>query len=80
VIVDEIHERDLNSDFLLIILRELIEKRKDVRLVLMSATLNASLFSQYFFNCPIIEIPGMILSFWKYSFLLKKQKKDSRFL
>ena len=74
MIVDEIHERDLNSDFLLIILRELIEKRKDVRLVLMSATLNASLFSHYFFDCPIIEIPGIVLSFRKYSSYLIKQQ------
>lgn len=39
--VDEIHERDLNTDFLLIVLRRLLRKRKDLKCILMSATLNA---------------------------------------
>jgi HrpA-like RNA helicase len=58
LILDEVHERDLNSDFLLIILRELIKKRKDIKLILMSATLNADIFSKYFENCPVLDIPG----------------------
>eukprot|EP01027_Heterolobosea_sp_BB2_P016280 GEZU01023180.1.p1 GENE.GEZU01023180.1~~GEZU01023180.1.p1 ORF type:complete len:1034 (-),score=423.68 GEZU01023180.1:40-3090(-) len=58
IIVDEIHERNLDSDFLLIILKDILEKRKDLKVVLMSATLNAEMFSAYFNNCPIIEIPG----------------------
>lgn len=58
IFVDEIHERDLNSDFLLIILRKLLPRRPDIKLILMSATLNAQLFSDYFGGCPIIEIPG----------------------
>jgi ATP-dependent RNA helicase DHX36 len=41
VFVDEIHERDLNTDFLLIVLRRLLRKRRDLKCVLMSATLNA---------------------------------------
>ena len=48
MILDEIHERDLHSDFLMIILRDLITRRKDLKLILMSATLNAKAFSQYF--------------------------------
>ena len=48
VILDEIHERDLQSDFLMIILKELIKKRNDLKVILMSATLNAEMFSQYF--------------------------------
>lgn len=58
VVVDEIHERSIDSDFLLIILRDLVLKRPDIKLVLMSATLNAALFSSYFGDCPCIEIPG----------------------
>ena len=58
VFVDEVHERDLNTDFLLIILRELLGRRKSLKLVLMSATLNASAFSDYFSSCAIISIPG----------------------
>jgi HrpA-like RNA helicase len=58
VFVDEIHERDLNTDFLLIILRRLLRTRKDLKCVLMSATLNAELFAEYFDKCPVMEIPG----------------------
>lgn len=58
VFVDEIHERTLNSDFLLVLLKRLLSKRSDLRLVLMSATLNAAAFSAYFWGCPVLEIPG----------------------
>jgi HrpA-like RNA helicase len=58
ILVDEIHERDLNSDFLLIILKQLLPTRPDLRIVLMSATLNAEMFSKYFYNCPVVHIPG----------------------
>mgnify|MGYP000108359300 FL=1 len=60
VLVDEIHERGMNEDFLIIILRDLLLRRPDLRLVLMSATINADLFSKYFNNCPIIHIPVRI--------------------
>ncbi|GMN59197.1 hypothetical protein TIFTF001_028289 [Ficus carica] len=58
VFVDEIHERGMNEDFLLIILKELLPRRRDLRLILMSATLNAELFSNYFEGAPTIHIPG----------------------
>ncbi|RUS16233.1 P-loop containing nucleoside triphosphate hydrolase protein [Endogone sp. FLAS-F59071] len=58
VMVDEVHERSVDSDFLLIILRELLKRRADLKLVLMSATINQELFSAYFGNAPAIEIPG----------------------
>lgn len=58
VVIDEVHERSEESDFLLLILKELLVKRKDLRVILMSATLNASLFSNYFNNAPVLEIPG----------------------
>ena len=64
IFVDEIHERDLSTDFLLIILRGLIKKRPNLHLVLMSATLNALMFAEYFATsdygepAPIVEIPG----------------------
>lgn len=57
--VDEIHERGMNEDFLLIILRDLLPRRPDMRLILMSATINADLFSKYFRNAPTIHIPGL---------------------
>ncbi|CAK9152113.1 unnamed protein product [Ilex paraguariensis] len=58
VIVDEIHERGMNEDFLLIVLKELLPRRPELRLILMSATLNAELFSSYFGAAPMIHIPG----------------------
>ncbi|XP_024401897.1 DExH-box ATP-dependent RNA helicase DExH3 [Physcomitrium patens] len=58
VVVDEIHERGMNEDFLLIVLKDLLPRRPDLRLVLMSATLNADLFSSYFNRAPMAHIPG----------------------
>lgn len=57
LLVDEIHERGMNEDFLLIILRDLLPRRPDLRLILMSATINADLFSKYFGNAPTVHIP-----------------------
>lgn len=59
VILDEVHERDLQTDFLAIVLKDLLTVRPDLRVVLMSATINADLFSRYFGNCPMLEIPGI---------------------
>jgi HrpA-like RNA helicase len=48
VIVDEVHERDVDSDFLLIILRDLLPVRRDLKVIIMSATLHLDLFLKYF--------------------------------
>ncbi|CAJ1440296.1 unnamed protein product [Effrenium voratum] len=58
IIVDECHERDLDTDFLLIILRDLLPKRPRLRIVLMSATINAQIFKDYFPGSRSICIPG----------------------
>ncbi|TRZ14280.1 hypothetical protein HGM15179_012819 [Zosterops borbonicus] len=58
VIVDEVHERSVQSDFLLIILREILHKRSDLHLILMSATVDSEKFSSYFSHCPILRISG----------------------
>ncbi|XP_060531487.1 putative ATP-dependent RNA helicase DHX57 [Cylas formicarius] len=58
VIVDEVHERSEESDFLLLVLKELLPVRPDLKIVLMSATLNATVFSDYFGEIPIVNIPG----------------------
>ncbi|KAI3728618.1 hypothetical protein L6452_17257 [Arctium lappa] len=58
IIVDEIHERDRFSDFMLTILRDMLPLYPHLRVVLMSATLDAERFSQYFGGCPIIRVPG----------------------
>ncbi|PRQ40254.1 putative RNA helicase [Rosa chinensis] len=58
VIVDEIHERGMNEDFLLIVLKDLLPRRPELRLILMSATLDSELFSSYFGRAQIIHVPG----------------------
>ncbi|KAG9484164.1 hypothetical protein GDO78_009855 [Eleutherodactylus coqui] len=58
VIVDEVHERTEESDFLLLVLKDVMIQRPDLKILLMSATVNAELFSQYFSGCPVIHIPG----------------------
>ncbi len=42
IVVDEVHERDKNTEFLLIVLRDMLESRPDLKVILMSATLQAS--------------------------------------
>ena len=59
LLLDEVHERDVLSDFILTVVRDLLPKRPNLRVILMSATINADMFSQYFNNCPSIHIPGM---------------------
>ncbi|XP_017572568.1 ATP-dependent RNA helicase A isoform X1 [Pygocentrus nattereri] len=58
VIVDEIHERDLNTDFLMVVLRDVVQAFPDVRIILMSATIDTTMFREYFFNSPVIEVFG----------------------
>ncbi|XP_053908950.1 probable ATP-dependent RNA helicase DHX34 [Cuculus canorus] len=60
LIADEVHERHLHSDFLLGVLRRLLPARPDLKLVLMSATINISLFSSYFGGAPVLQVPGRI--------------------
>ncbi|EMC97764.1 hypothetical protein BAUCODRAFT_59313, partial [Baudoinia panamericana UAMH 10762] len=61
VVIDEVHERSLDTDFLLVLLRDVLEMRKDLKLILMSATLDAEVFERYFSSVSTvgkIEIAG----------------------
>lgn len=58
VIVDEIHERDVNSDFIMVVLRDMIHVYPDLRVILMSATIDTTLFCSYFNNCPKVDVVG----------------------
>ncbi|WP_457553678.1 ATP-dependent RNA helicase HrpA [Desulfobacula sp.] len=58
IIVDEAHERSLNIDFTLGILRRLVKKRKNLKLIITSATIDTKKFSKAFDNAPIIEVSG----------------------
>ncbi|NDY72157.1 ATP-dependent RNA helicase HrpA [Desulfobacter hydrogenophilus] len=58
LIVDEAHERSLNIDFVLGILRGLVKKRRDLKLIITSATIDTEKFSKAFDNAPVIEVSG----------------------
>lgn len=58
LIIDEAHERSLNIDFLLGYLRELLTKRKNLKLIITSATIDVEKFSKHFDNAPIVEVSG----------------------
>ncbi|KAJ6305530.1 hypothetical protein OIU78_020966 [Salix suchowensis] len=58
IIVDEAHERSLNTDLLLALIRGLLCERRDLRLVIMSATANAKQLSDYFYGCEIFHVEG----------------------
>ena len=56
VMVDEAHERSLNIDFVLGLLKRVLSERKDFKVIVSSATMNAEAFSNYFDACPIVTI------------------------
>ncbi|KAM0514559.1 hypothetical protein ACHAPE_006855 [Trichoderma viride] len=58
VVLDEAHERTTNLDLLLALLKKIIRHRTDFKLVIMSATLDARLFQDYFDGCPLVHIEG----------------------
>uniref|UniRef100_W5KNU3 RNA helicase n=1 Tax=Astyanax mexicanus TaxID=7994 RepID=W5KNU3_ASTMX len=58
VIVDEVHERDGLTDFLLTKMRDMLQKMPSLKLILSSAALDVDLFIRYFGKCPIIHIKG----------------------
>ncbi|KAI8375433.1 P-loop containing nucleoside triphosphate hydrolase protein [Blakeslea trispora] len=61
IVVDEVHERHMMGDFLLALLKKALAQRNDLYVVLMSATINAELFAQYF-DAPTLIIPGKMYS------------------
>lgn len=56
IMVDEAHERSLNIDFILGLLKGILREREDLKVVISSATINAQVFSEYFDECPIVTI------------------------
>lgn len=68
IVVDEVHERHVFTDFLLGILKCLIRKRSNLKIILMSATINIDLFSNYFNNAVVVKVK------FKLFYLLKMTK------
>ncbi len=60
LIIDEAHERSLNIDFLLGYLKQLLLKRRDLKLIITSATIDAERFSRHFDQAPVIEVSGRL--------------------
>ncbi|KAI0932374.1 hypothetical protein AcW2_001025 [Taiwanofungus camphoratus] len=58
IIIDEVHERTIESDFLLIVLKSLLQERPSLKIVLMSATVEAEKISNYFGGTSILYVPG----------------------
>lgn len=58
VILDEAHERDVNTDLLMNLMREALKKNPNLKLIIMSATIDINLFKTYFNDPPVMHIPG----------------------
>ncbi|NKI36054.1 ATP-dependent RNA helicase HrpA [Wenzhouxiangella sp. XN79A] len=58
LIIDEAHERSLNIDFLLGYLKQLLDRRPDLKLIITSATIDTARFAEHFGDAPVIDVEG----------------------
>ncbi|MCL2602332.1 MAG: ATP-dependent RNA helicase, partial [Treponema sp.] len=56
LVIDEAHERSLNIDFILGLLKRVLEARPEFKVIVSSATINTKVFSEYFSECPVVKI------------------------
>ena len=62
LIIDEAHERSSNTDIILSLIKNQIIMKLELKIILMSATINAEKFSKFLFDCPVFSIPGRYFS------------------
>ncbi|OHT14006.1 helicase [Tritrichomonas foetus] len=60
IVIDEAHERNINSDIILGLVKQLCERRDDIRVVVMSATLEVAKFTNFFNDAPHLLVPGRL--------------------
>lgn len=70
IIIDEIHERDVNTDFMMIMIRDLVRANSGLRVILMSATIDTTTFQDYFGKTATVEVHGRTFSVQSKCFLL----------
>jgi HrpA-like RNA helicase len=58
IILDEVHERSVNSDVLMALLKRIVQTRQDIKLIVMSATLDLKKFTAYFGSTAVVQVEG----------------------
>ncbi|MCX6714522.1 MAG: helicase-related protein [Candidatus Uhrbacteria bacterium] len=60
ICLDEVHERGVNQDLLMALVKSVLPKRPDLKVVVMSATIDTDKFAKYFGNAPVLTVPGRV--------------------